>query len=84
MPKCDFHDYKNMTQIISKFTIIKEHFFFQVFYFWIGRLKKIKLFDIHLLKPPMYYNRYINNYINKKLNSLKKNLNIFTNEGFAI
>jgi len=40
MPKCDFHDYKNTSQIISKFTVIKEpfffeknDFFFQVFYF---------------------------------------------------
>lgn len=26
MPKYDFHDYKNMTQKIPKFTFIKEHF----------------------------------------------------------
>jgi len=46
MPKYDFLDYKNMSQKISKFTFIKEHFFFlkkhekinffEMFNFWIG------------------------------------------------
>jgi len=39
MPKYDFLDYKNMSQKISKFTFIKEHFFFlkkheKINFFW--------------------------------------------------